>query len=154
MSHGKGQAGSFTAEGAALPVLPKGEDSATARSRRTQVRRARTSTAAPNSAAEGAAGAVGEAAELASLARGAPEPAEAADDEAQLGAAVGRLCFVLPRGVKDLCQSLQPVLRTVADLLQQVHDIFTNRHAASPAVAVVLVALAWLASMVSFATTV
>eukprot|EP00437_Effrenium_voratum_P019755 CAMPEP_0181454416 /NCGR_PEP_ID=MMETSP1110-20121109/30226_1 /TAXON_ID=174948 /ORGANISM="Symbiodinium sp., Strain CCMP421" /LENGTH=577 /DNA_ID=CAMNT_0023578759 /DNA_START=42 /DNA_END=1775 /DNA_ORIENTATION=+ len=59
-------------------------------------------------------------------------------DEAQLGSAVQRLCFVLPSSVKELCRGFQPLLRTSADAAQMVHDIFVWDHDASPAVAAVL----------------
>jgi len=73
-------------------------------------------------------------------------------DEAQLGSAVQRLCFVLPRWVKEqeLCRGLQPVLRTVADGLQMVHDIFVWDHGASPAVAAGLLAVSGLCEVLPF----
>mmetsp|Transcript_10365 Transcript_10365/g.18456 ORF Transcript_10365/g.18456 Transcript_10365/m.18456 type:complete len:585 (-) Transcript_10365:104-1858(-) len=71
-------------------------------------------------------------------------------DESQLGSAVQRLCFVLPAWVKELCQGLQPVLRTVADGLQMVHDIFVWDHCASPVVAAVLLAFAGLCEVLRF----
>merc|ERR1712137_1513607 len=46
-------------------------------------------------------------------------------DEAHLGGFVQRLAMVLPRSVKDMCAGLQPTLKTVADGLQLVHDLFT-----------------------------
>jgi len=71
-------------------------------------------------------------------------------DEAQLGSAVQRLCFVVPRSVKELCRGLQPVLRTVADGLQMVHDIFVWDHGASPAVAAGLLAFSGLCEVLPF----
>jgi len=71
-------------------------------------------------------------------------------DEAQLGSAVQRLCFVLPSSIKDLCRGLQPVLRMTADGLQMVHDIFVWEHAASPAVACVLLVCAAISEVLRF----
>jgi len=71
-------------------------------------------------------------------------------DEAQLGSAVQRLCFVLPSSIKDLCRGLQPLLRTVADGLQMVHDIFEWEHSASPAAAIVLIVCTVVSEVLRF----
>eukprot|EP00931_Biecheleriopsis_adriatica_P038444 TRINITY_DN22021_c0_g1_i2.p1 TRINITY_DN22021_c0_g1~~TRINITY_DN22021_c0_g1_i2.p1 ORF type:complete len:585 (-),score=111.47 TRINITY_DN22021_c0_g1_i2:70-1824(-) len=71
-------------------------------------------------------------------------------DEASLGGAVRRLCVVLPSSVKDTCRWLQPVLRTVADGLQMVHDIFTWDNAASPGVFTGLLCFAALCEVLQF----
>lgn len=73
-------------------------------------------------------------------------------DEAQLGSAVQRLCFVLPSSVKDTCRGLQPLLRTAADAAQMIHDIFVWDHSSSPAVAIVLLLLAVLCEVLRFDT--
>eukprot|EP00440_Ansanella_granifera_P005377 gb/GFBE01005834.1/.p1 GENE.gb/GFBE01005834.1/~~gb/GFBE01005834.1/.p1 ORF type:complete len:609 (+),score=86.73 gb/GFBE01005834.1/:1-1827(+) len=90
---------------------------------------------------EGAAAAAGTPASKAEEA----SPKENHDyDEAQLGGAVQRLCMVLPTSLKDTCRGYQPTLRTVADGLQMVHDIFVWDHAASPAVFGAMLAFALL----------
>mmetsp|Transcript_55579 Transcript_55579/g.113125 ORF Transcript_55579/g.113125 Transcript_55579/m.113125 type:complete len:582 (-) Transcript_55579:353-2098(-) len=71
-------------------------------------------------------------------------------DEAQLGSAVQSLCFVLPGSVKDLCRGLQPLLRTAADGVQTIHDIFVWDHDASPFAAIALLLWAVLAEVLRF----
>jgi len=71
-------------------------------------------------------------------------------DEAQLGSAVQKLCFVLPGSVKDTCRGLQPLLRTAADAVQMIHDIFVWDHDASPVVAIALLLWAVLSEVLRF----
>lgn len=71
-------------------------------------------------------------------------------EESQLGSAVQRLCFVLPKWLKDMLRGLQPTLRSTADGLQMVHDIFVWDHAASPYVAAGLLGLAALCELLRF----
>lgn len=75
-----------------------------------------------------------------------------ADDEAQLGAAIQRLCFVLPRWLKELCRSLAPTLRTAADGLQTVRDLFKWNHSGSPGLVGGLVAGALVCEALSLST--
>ncbi|CAE8680398.1 unnamed protein product, partial [Polarella glacialis] len=76
--------------------------------------------------------------------------AEKQPEESQLGSAVQNLCFVLPSSVKLTCRGLQPTLRTAADSLQMVHDIFVYDHPASPAVIGVFLVLALLAELLRY----
>lgn len=71
-------------------------------------------------------------------------------DEAQLGSAVQSLCFVLPSSVKDLCRGFQPLLRTAADGVQTIHDIFVWDHSASPFVAIALLLWAAVSEVLRF----
>lgn len=81
-------------------------------------------------------------------------PAATECEEAQLGAAVHRLCFVLPSWVKELCRGFQPLLRTVADGAQLVHDLMTWRHPHSLALVVVLLVTALIVEVLQRSTTV
>eukprot|EP00929_Paragymnodinium_shiwhaense_P013679 TRINITY_DN121523_c0_g1_i1.p1 TRINITY_DN121523_c0_g1~~TRINITY_DN121523_c0_g1_i1.p1 ORF type:complete len:614 (+),score=82.88 TRINITY_DN121523_c0_g1_i1:89-1843(+) len=75
-------------------------------------------------------------------------------DEAHLGGFVQRLALVLPRGIKDTCVGLQPTLKTVADGLQLVHDLFTwsGDESSSSALLGALAALAASCAFLSVAT--
>jgi len=52
-------------------------------------------------------------------------------DDASLGTGVQRIATVMPRPYKEICQSLQPVLKLAADACQLVHDLFTWNHPSS-----------------------
>eukprot|EP00930_Biecheleria_cincta_P048482 TRINITY_DN33778_c0_g1_i1.p1 TRINITY_DN33778_c0_g1~~TRINITY_DN33778_c0_g1_i1.p1 ORF type:complete len:599 (+),score=68.62 TRINITY_DN33778_c0_g1_i1:109-1905(+) len=71
-------------------------------------------------------------------------------EESQLGSAVQKLAFVLPRWLKDMLRGFQPTLRSTADGLQMVHDIFVWDHDASPYVAVGLLCFAVLCELLRF----
>lgn len=88
-----------------------------------------------------------------------PTPAEAAasvvDDDAEevhLGGAIKRISFMLPRHLKDTLRGKQPSLHAAALGVQQVHDMFTWRHAASPGVVFALLVLAALCEAFSRVT--
>eukprot|EP00406_Dinophysis_acuminata_P032906 CAMPEP_0179375252 /NCGR_PEP_ID=MMETSP0797-20121207/87711_1 /TAXON_ID=47934 /ORGANISM="Dinophysis acuminata, Strain DAEP01" /LENGTH=131 /DNA_ID=CAMNT_0021091261 /DNA_START=1 /DNA_END=393 /DNA_ORIENTATION=+ len=56
---------------------------------------------------------------------------------------------MLPTWVKTLCRSKQETLRTVADLCQLVHDLFTWRHPGSQGLVMALLVLALVCEVLS-----
>eukprot|EP00928_Gymnodinium_smaydae_P090795 TRINITY_DN74523_c0_g1_i1.p1 TRINITY_DN74523_c0_g1~~TRINITY_DN74523_c0_g1_i1.p1 ORF type:complete len:637 (+),score=113.00 TRINITY_DN74523_c0_g1_i1:48-1913(+) len=75
-----------------------------------------------------------------------------ATPEGELGRTVQRLCYLLPAWVKELCQTLQPLLRMGADALQTVHDLFTWQHSGSAGLVCALLLLSLLCELVSIST--
>lgn len=64
------------------------------------------------------------------------------EEEARLGAAVRRLCFLLPGAWKDRVRIVQPQLKQAADFFQTVSDLFTWRHKQSSSALAILLLLA------------
>lgn len=73
-------------------------------------------------------------------------------DEEQHSALIGSVGYLFSARSRNLLQSLQPSINSVADGLKQIHDMHTWRHACSPCVLALWLGLVVLLLLVRFST--